>query len=131
MPRKHSTVSLNDLPTATSNQVPAWMQKLREAAMAQIDEAVVEGIVQKQVELAKAGNPAATKFVFEQILGGAAFKGANITQNVTNHHYHDGAAGGGSSEALPGTDDKIEAMSARVAQGRSVFDEADAERDLS
>lgn len=84
--RKNVTVKLADLPTASPSAVPAWMQQMREAARAQISQADVEEIVKGQVERAKKGDTSAIKFVFDQVLGGAAFKGATIIQHNTENH---------------------------------------------
>ena len=72
MPRNNQSVSLSDLPTHTGG-VPEWMQRMRDAAQQVVTEEVMEAIVQKQIDLAKEGNPAEIKFVFEQLLGGSAF----------------------------------------------------------
>ena len=102
-PEKRSTVTLANLPTSAPSGVPEWMQKMRDAARAVITQADVEAIVAKQVERAKGGDAGAIKFVFDQVLGGAAFKGATIIQNNTEHrtenhianHYSPGVDEGG------------------------------------
>lgn len=130
MPRKNRSVSLDDLPApAQQPGVPAWMAKLRAAAQKHITENDIEAIVAKQVEKAKDGDQAALKFVFDQVLGGASFKGATFVQTTTHHHYGDQDPNA-PTDAEPGTDDKVAAMAARVANGRPVFDDHDAERDL-
>lgn len=104
--------------------MPEWMQRMRKAALEQISENDVKEIIAAQVKRAKEGNPAATKFVFEQVLGGAAFKGANFVQNVTNHHYgteHPEQP----TQTPPGTKERVDTMAARVAQGLPIFDEND------
>lgn len=112
----------------TFNGLPPWLATMRQAAMECISADDVKAIVQKQVELAKAGDEKAMKFVFEQVLGGAALKGASFHQ-----HIHEAAPREAEepTPALPGTVDKIEAMSRRVAKRQSVFHGSDAQRDLS
>jgi hypothetical protein len=58
---------------------------MRQAAQEVLKEEDVKTIVANQVEKAKAGDQAAIKFVFDQLLGGP-LKGATFVQNV----YHDG-----------------------------------------
>lgn len=63
------------------NVLPPWMLALRQAAEEAINTTDVSEIVKKQVELAKGGDQRAAKFVFDQLLGGAALKGATFIQN--------------------------------------------------
>lgn len=129
-----TAVSLKDLPTAGGGGVPAWMQKMREAAVGKISETDIADIVQAHVKKAKKGDLASTRFIFEQVLGGAAFKGATITQNVTEHHYHENADAEPPVE--PGSKEdrerRVRKMAARQAQGKPLHDPADNPvRDLS
>jgi hypothetical protein len=95
---KRSTISVADLPVpAAGGGMPAWMQQMREAARACIGESDITEIVRGQVERAKKGDAGAIKFVFDQVLGGAAFKGATIIQNNTENHYAAGGPGAAES----------------------------------
>lgn len=60
--------------------LPPWMARMRQAAVDSITETDVKEIVQSQVAKAKQGDPAAIKFVFDQLLGGG-MKGATFIQN--------------------------------------------------
>jgi hypothetical protein len=77
--------------------LPPWMAVLRAAAQKYIQPADIEEIVRNQVTAAKAGDKAAMKFVFEQVLGGAALKGATFVQNV----YEAGSVTAVAPRALP------------------------------
>ena len=72
------------------NGMPAWVIRMREAAQKCIKETDIEEMVQAQVALAKKGNPAALRFVFEQVLGGGSLKGMTLVQE--NHYAGDSPA---------------------------------------
>lgn len=71
----------SEIITRDGGALPAWVQKMRSAAQAAITEQDIREIVAKQVERAKQGDEKAMKFVFDQVLGGAAMKGATFVQN--------------------------------------------------
>lgn len=75
-----SNMKRNEM-SSQESQLPAWIQLMRDAAMKCIKQEDIELMVTKQVEKAKAGDEKAMKFVMEQILGGAALKGATFVQN--------------------------------------------------
>lgn len=79
---------MSELSKPMESTMPSWVLKMREAAQAAITEADLIDIVKMQVALAKKGNPAALKFVFDQVLGGAALKGATFVQQ----NFSDAAA---------------------------------------
>ncbi len=126
-PATRTAASLKDLPTAAAGGVPAWMQKMRQAAVDKISEDDIAEIVKAHVERAKKGDLSSTRFIFEQVLGGAAFKGATITQNVTEHHYHEHAAE--ETPVEPGSKAdrarRVRKMAERNAQGLPLRDPAD------
>lgn len=72
------------------NGMPAWVIRMREAAQKCIKETDIQEMVQAQVVLAKKGNPAALRFVFEQVLGGGSLKGMTLVQE--NHYAADSPA---------------------------------------
>ena len=102
----------NNLP-ATGDALPPWVVKMRQAAQSVIQPSDIEAIVRKQVDKAKEGDPAALKFVFEQVLGGAALKGATFVQNnFTSESRPDKP-----TPARPRSGEKIDVMSRRAAAG--------------
>lgn len=127
MPRKHNGHDRDDTPAEFG--VPKWMQLMRQAACAEIRGDDIRAIVRNQIELAKQGDSKAMKFVFEQVLGGAAMQGATFIQ----HNYGGGGSGvePGPTRALPGDEDKLDAFAARAARGEPLHDPRDARRDLS
>ncbi len=80
MPAKRSSGPGGQLARVTET-MPSWVAAMREAAMSEIGDADVREIVRNQVVAAKAGDRNAIRFVFEQVLGGAALKGATFVQN--------------------------------------------------
>lgn len=75
-----SNMKRNEM-SSQESQLPAWIQLMRDAVLKCIKQEDIEAMVNKQVEKAKAGDEKAMKFVMEQILGGAALKGATFVQN--------------------------------------------------
>lgn len=118
---KRKTFDLTQFPE-TSPSIPEWMTKMRAAAQACISESDIQEIVQKQVERAKQGDAQAMKFVFEQVLGGAAFKGATFIQN--NNSY--GSDPTSPAKSKPGTQDRIAEMAARADRGLPLVQPGDA-----
>ncbi len=110
--------------TALTQNVPPWIAAMRAAAQAQIKQSDIEEIVKNQIASAKNGNKDAIKFIFEQVLGGAAPRaGTNIQNN-----YYDGKSPNAPTAALPGTPEKVEAMRRRVAAGQQPTNGKDAKR---
>lgn len=75
----------NTLLTTTPGEAggfPAWVTQMREVCQQAISPDDLKAIVEHQVAAAKKGDPAALKFVFEQVLGTASLKGATFVQNV-------------------------------------------------
>ena len=105
--------------------VPAWVQLMRDAAMDAIGEDDIRQIVANQVARAKKGDKNAIKFIFEQVLGGGAMKGATFVQNV-----YEGGSGDGRpdkpTKAAPGSSKKVETLRRRREAGEDLFNEADA-----
>ena len=83
-------VNLRDLPDKT-DEAGAFMAKMRRAAQVGITAADITGIVQAQVAKARAGDPAAIKFVFDRVIGGLGMDGATIVQE-NHYHVHEGDA---------------------------------------
>ena len=68
--------------TTTRTMLPPWMVMMQAAARKLLSEADVEAIIQVQIDAAKKGDQKAARFVFEQLMGGAAMKGATFVQHV-------------------------------------------------
>jgi len=101
--------------------LPSWMAAMRQAAMDEIKPADVQAIVRRQINLAKEGNPAALKFVFEYVLGGNQMRGATFVQNV----YNGDASPVQPTKARPGSKDKLAVMAKRAAAGLPLSDPRD------
>jgi hypothetical protein len=99
------------------------MVAMREAAQECVSANDIKAIVQAQIEKAKKGDKDAMKFVFEQVLGGSAFKGATFTQN---HYYGDNDLPDKPTTGRPGSAKKIETMRRRIEAGASPFNSDDA-----
>lgn len=63
-----------------SNVVPQWIQDMRAAVSAALKPEDVKVMIQRQVDKAKEGDVAATKFVLDYVLGGMDLKGATFIQ---------------------------------------------------
>ena len=102
-----------DVAIQPEKALPEWLMMMRRAATDSINEADIREIVRRQVERAKDGDKNAIKFVFDQVLGGAAMKGATFVQNI---YRGDDAAGRPDrpTKARPGSDAKVEKMRRRV-----------------
>lgn len=100
--------------------MPTWMATMRKAVLDIVTEDDVKEIVKNQIARAKAGDQNAIKFVFGQVLGGDAMKGATFVQN---NNYGDNAAK--PTKARPGTDDKIEVMRKRREAGLPLTHDGD------
>ncbi len=109
---KRAMPSLTDLPAA-AGAIPEWMKKMRDAAQACIGENDIKEIVENQVKRAKEGDQHAIKFVFDQVLGGAAFKGATFVQNNNTYGFDPEKP----TPAKPGTVDRLTVMAARASRG--------------
>lgn len=108
--------------------VPPWVATMRQAAVDAISVEDINEIVCNQVKLAKEGNPAAIKFVFDQVLGGQTLRGATFVQN----NYTGGANPELPTKERPGSNGKLLAMQARADAGRPLCDDDDGpECDLS
>lgn len=103
--------------------LPPWMAKMRQAMADLVKEDDIKEIVQKQIERAKAGDQNAIKFVFGQLLGGEAFKGATFIQN--NNYGEGGGAPAAPTAALPGSVEKLEKIRRRVEAGLPANDPRD------
>lgn len=64
------------------DSAPSWLTELRRAAADALKPEDVKAIIQHQIDAAKKGDRGAIKFVMEQLLGGAALKGATFVQNI-------------------------------------------------
>lgn len=114
---KHALVRQDDFAG-----LPPWMAKLRTAVSDLVTEQDVKEIVQAQVTRAKAGDASAIKFVFDQLLGGAALKGATFVQN----NYQDSKpAPTKPTAARPGSADKVDVMARRATAGLPLHDPDD------
>jgi hypothetical protein len=109
----HEQKSNSAIAMAQTSGLPRWLATMRAAAMNAITHNDVDGIVKKQVALAKDGDPIATKFVMDFVLG------------ITHRQEISAACGFvivpdslvGTVRARPGTPDKIAAMQARAETG--------------
>jgi len=96
-----------------------WQHKLRAAAFNGISEQDVTEIVQNAVQRAKEGDPKAVNFVMKML-------GADRPITVNNHLYVDGEKRDPKpTEAVPGSEEKLEEMRRRVTNGERVFDGRD------
>ena len=109
----------SNLPNIPSQSLPPWLDLMRKAAMEEITVADVKDIIRSQVKLAKTGNPQATKFIFEQVLGGSVMKGATFVQNVFSDRPDK------PTKSLPGTKDKLNTMARRAAARRPLYEDGD------
>lgn len=66
---------------AVSAALPQWLVSIRQAVTGAIKAEDLEAIFAKQVELAKGGDRAAAKFVFDQAKAFSEIKGLSVTQN--------------------------------------------------
>jgi hypothetical protein len=111
--KKENVKAANDGTITTEfGGMPPWMAKMRAAVCDIITPGDIEEIVKNQVARAKSGDPAAIKFVFDQLLGGG-MKGATFIQN--NNYGDEGA--GKPSNAVPGTPAKLDLIRRRVEAG--------------
>lgn len=105
-----------------SGGVPAWMAEMRAAMFDAVTPADIRAIMQKQVEKAKSGDPAATKLVLEYITG------ANRKIEAVQHNYYDGPPPRepiDPTDAPPKSPAKLEVMRKRVLNGESTHHAAD------
>ena len=92
--------------------VPPWIQKMRDMAQKHLTEDVVEQIITNQINAAKKGDRNAIRFVFDQLMGGQALKGATFVQN-----NYDGRAESRPDAPLPPRGlARIEALRRRAEQ---------------
>lgn len=92
-----------------------WQYKLRAAAFDGITEADVTEIVQGAVRRAKEGDAKAIDFVMKML-------GTDRPIKVTNNLYVDGQRQEGApTNAMPGSEAKLEEMRRRVTNGEEVF----------
>jgi rubrerythrin len=97
---------------------------MRDVAHKHLTEDVVEKIILGQIEAAKKGDRNAIKFVFDQLMGGAAFKGATFIQH--NYGSEFGEQHAHPTAARPGTPDKLAVMRKRIENGQSTTQAGDA-----
>lgn len=109
----------------TDFELPPWMIALRNAAQNAVKPSDISEIMKKQVELAKKGNTQAVKFVFEQLLGGSAIKGATFIQN----NFRDTKEIDGPTRARPGSTEKVEIMRRRMEAGMPITRDDDSNGD--
>lgn len=107
-------LDIDSIETTAVQVVPAWMQRMRDAAQKLLTPEVIEEIVGDQIRRARSGDQKAIRFVLDYLAGGQSFKGATFIQN---NNYGDGAAATKPTKALPGSDAKIRAMQKRAAAG--------------
>jgi len=115
----------NGLDVKCQQMVPPWLQRMRDIASKHLTEDVVDAIVTNQIEAAKKGDRNAIKFVFSQLMGGAALKGASFTQN--NYTINRSPA-----KPLPpkGSSARIEALRKLAEEGRDLMEPDDDPVDL-
>ncbi|HUX16240.1 MAG TPA: hypothetical protein VMW52_07185 [Phycisphaerae bacterium] len=106
--------------------VPPWIQRMREMSQKHLTEDVVESIVVGQIERAKKGDRNAIRFVFDQLMGGQALRGATFVQN----NYGGDFCEPPDKPLPPKGPARIEAMRRRAEQRRPLTDLGD-EPDLS
>lgn len=109
--------------TACEQMVPPWIQRMRDVAAKHLTVDVIDSIVKSQIEMAKKGDKNAIKFVFDQLMGGQAVKGATFVQN--NYGAEFGEAAAKPALARPGSTDKLTIMQRRAANGQSLTQPGD------
>jgi rubrerythrin len=92
--------------------VPEWIQRMRDMAAKHLTPEVVETIVKNQIEAAKKGDRNAIRF-----------KGATFVQN--NYGAEFGEQNARPTDAKPGSQEKLDQMRRRVANGQSVAQPGD------
>lgn len=117
MPAKKSTPHQGELTSQAEQAMPAWIVAMRRAAREHITEQDIQEIVANQVKAAKKGDRNAIRFVFDQVLGGAAFKGATFVQN----NY--GADGSRIEDLVKSGPLEKKAKLARAAEVQAAIDE--------
>jgi len=128
MPKKTDLpAGTHDMEVVSQTMVPAWIATMRKAAFASITPEDVEAIVKAQITRAKEGDKNAIKFVFEQLLGGAAMKGASFVQN--NYNADSQERPDQPTSQCPGSQSKIETMRRRVEAGLPPFNDEDTDGD--
>jgi superfamily II DNA or RNA helicase len=105
--------------------VPEWIQRMRDAATKHLTSDVVERIVCNQIKRAENGDKDAIKFVFDNLMGGSALKGATFIQN----NYHDKPVEKKPVKSLT-REERIEHMRRRVAEGKPPTED-EGEEDLT
>jgi hypothetical protein len=91
-----------------------------------IDPGKLKQVFDKQVELAMQGDHKAAKFVFEQARALSEVKGGiTLVQNI--NHYGNGPDPQKPTEAVPGSQEKLEVMRRRVGNGQSLASRHDRE----
>lgn len=119
MPRKAD----NELATESrcEQMVPLWIQKMRAVAAKHLSDGLVEEIILNQINAAKRGDKNAIRFVFDQLMGGQALKGATFIQN-----NYCGESGDLPGKPLPPRGPaRIAALRRRVEQHRPLADPGD------
>jgi len=94
---------------------------MREMSQKHLTEDVVESIVVGQIERAKKGDRNAIRFVFDQLMGGQALKGATFVQN----NYAPGSADPPDAPLPAKGPARIEAMRRRAEQRRPLIEPGD------
>lgn len=98
--------------TDTEVMLPPWMQAMRQAAIESVTPDDIEAIMKKQVQLAKAGDRAAVKFVTDFVMGSGMLRGATIVQNNYGaEHDHPSTP----TSVRPGSAEKLAVMQRRAA----------------
>lgn len=117
----------NDLATETKceQMVPLWIQRMRDVAAKHLTTALIDEIVVNQINAAKKGDKNAIKFVFDQLMGGQALKGATFIQN----NYGDQSGELPGKPLPPKGPARIAAMRRRVEQHLSVAEPGDDDGD--
>lgn len=110
--------------------VPVWIKRMRDVAQKHLTQDVVDSIVKNQIEAAKRGDRNAINFVFNQLMGGQALKGATFIQNNYGEEFSDSP--NKPTKALPGSNKKLKTMQQRADAGLPLCQEEDGpEVDLS
>lgn len=110
--------SLKSIENTMPVGIPKHVLELREAIYNGISGADMADIVKKQVELAKAGDLAAAKFIVDYVLA-SQIQPIQVTQNILIQSNE-------ATNEKPGTKEKVEVMAARHANGQELFIDGDA-----
>lgn len=106
-------------------QLPPWMLAIQTALRDSMQPKHLKAIMDAQIQKALDGDEKAARFCFDQATKIASVKGLTIVQN---NFYGASSAPNGKTQALPGTDEKLQVMQERLARREPLTRSDDSER---